>query len=115
MIVINSHNKIGKKKSDYWGVGSIYALTDPEFVGRIPVRQEIEVLPADEPRLYPFSNNEVVITSKNKVTRKSRIKYLGFTIKETIGVGIINSKAILKLAKETGSNIIEKIVGKIDE
>lgn len=30
--------------------GSIYAVADPEFVGVMPIRQDIEVLPADEPK-----------------------------------------------------------------
>jgi hypothetical protein len=30
--------------------GTVYAAADPEFVGVMPVRQEVEVLPADEPR-----------------------------------------------------------------
>lgn len=29
--------------------GTIYTCTEPEFCGRIPVRTEIEVLPADDP------------------------------------------------------------------
>jgi hypothetical protein len=31
-------------------VGTVYACADPEFVGVMPVRQDIEVLPADEPK-----------------------------------------------------------------
>ncbi len=30
--------------------GIVYACADPEFVGVMPVRQDIEVLPADEPK-----------------------------------------------------------------
>lgn len=31
-------------------VGTVYACADPEFVGVMPVRQDIEVMPADEPK-----------------------------------------------------------------
>jgi len=30
--------------------GTAYAVADPEFVGVMPVRQDISVIPADEPR-----------------------------------------------------------------
>ncbi len=30
--------------------GSVYAVADPEFVGVLPLRQDISVLPADEPK-----------------------------------------------------------------
>lgn len=53
-------------------VGTVYAVSDPEFVGVMPVRQDIEVLPADEPR---------------------QLK-LGWVVNEIIGIGIVNPRAV---------------------
>ncbi len=50
--------------------GTVYACADPEFVGVMPIRQDIEVLPADEPR---------------------QLK-LGWVISEIIGLGIVNPR-----------------------
>lgn len=47
-----------------------FACADPEFVGVMPVRQDIEVLPADEPK---------------------QLK-LGFVVSEIIGIGIVNPR-----------------------
>ena len=48
----------------------VFACADPEFVGVMPVRQDIEVMPADEPK---------------------QLK-LGFVVSEIIGVGIVNPR-----------------------
>jgi hypothetical protein len=50
--------------------GTIYGVADPEFVGVMPIRQDIEVLPADEPKLLK----------------------LGWVISEIIGLAIINPR-----------------------
>jgi hypothetical protein len=50
--------------------GTIFALADPEFVGIMPVRQDIEVMPADEPKRLS----------------------LGWVVSEIIGIGIVNSR-----------------------
>lgn len=52
--------------------GTVYACADPEFVGVMPVRQDIEVLPADEPRRL----------------------MLGWIISEIIGIGIVNPRGV---------------------
>ena len=52
--------------------GTVYAVADPEFVGVMPIRQDIEVLPADEPR---------------------QLK-LGWVVNEIIGLGIVNPRAV---------------------
>lgn len=57
--------------------GTVYGLADPEFVGVMPVRQDIEVLPADEPR------------------RMS----LGWVISEIIGIGIVNPRGVAAARK----------------
>jgi hypothetical protein len=57
--------------------GTIYAAADPEFVGVMPVRQEIEVLPADEPKQLR----------------------LGWVVSEIIGIGIVNPRGVAKGTK----------------
>ncbi len=48
----------------------VFACAEPEFVGVMPVRQDIEVLPADEPK---------------------QLK-LGWVVSEQIGIGIVNAR-----------------------
>jgi hypothetical protein len=50
--------------------GTVYGAADPEFVGVMPVRQDIEVLPADEPK---------------------QLK-LGWVVSEIIGIGVVNPR-----------------------
>jgi hypothetical protein len=50
--------------------GTIFGVADPEFVGVMPIRQDIEVLPADEPK---------------------QLK-LGWVVNEIIGIGIVNPR-----------------------
>lgn len=52
--------------------GTVYGLAEPEFVGVFPVRQDIEVLPADEPRKLS----------------------LGWVVNEIVGVGIVNTRGV---------------------
>jgi hypothetical protein len=52
--------------------GTVYGLAEPEFVGIFPVRQDIEVLPADEPR---------------------QLK-LGWVVNEIVGVAIVNTRGV---------------------
>jgi len=52
--------------------GRGFACADPEFVGVMPVRQDIEVLPADEPK---------------------QLK-LGWVVSEIIGIGIVNPRGV---------------------
>ncbi len=59
--------------------GTVYALADAEFVGVLPVRQEIEVMPADEPRRLS----------------------LGWVVSEEIGIGIVNPRGVSKGSKST--------------
>ena len=54
--------------------GTVYACADPEFVGVMPVRQDIEVLPADEPK---------------------QLK-LGWVVSEIIGIGITNPRGVAR-------------------
>lgn len=59
--------------------GTVYGAADPEFVGVMPVRQDIEVLPADEPK---------------------QLK-LGWVVSEIIGIGIVNPRGTAKGSKST--------------
>jgi len=52
--------------------GTIYGASDPEFVGVMPIRQDIEVLPADEPK---------------------QLK-LGWVVSEIIGIAIVNPRGV---------------------
>lgn len=52
--------------------GEAFACADAEFVGVMPVRQDIEVLPADEPK---------------------QLK-LGWVVNEIIGIGIVNPRGV---------------------
>lgn len=54
--------------------GTVYGVADPEFVGVMPIRQDIEVLPADEPK---------------------QLK-LGWVVNEIIGLGIVNPRGVAK-------------------
>jgi hypothetical protein len=59
--------------------GTVYSCADAEFVGVMPVRQECEVLPADEPRLLK----------------------LGWVVSEIIGLAIVNPRGTAKGSKST--------------
>lgn len=52
--------------------GTVFGLAEPEFVGIFPVRQDIEVLPADEPK---------------------QLK-LGWVVNEIVGVAIVNTRGV---------------------
>ena len=57
--------------------GTAYAVADPEFVGVMPVRQDISVIPADEPRRLS----------------------LGWVVYEEIGCGILVPRGVAKSRK----------------
>lgn len=57
-------------------VTTVYGLAEPEFVGVMPIRQDIEVLPADEPK---------------------QLK-LGWVVNEIVGVAIVNSRGVASVA-----------------
>ena len=59
--------------------GTIYGAADPEFVGVMPIRQDIEVLPADEPK---------------------QLK-LGWVVSEIIGLAIVNPSGCAAGRKST--------------
>jgi len=53
-------------------VGTVFGCADPDFVGVMPIRQDIEVLPADEPK---------------------QLK-LGWVVNEIVGIGIVNTRGV---------------------
>lgn len=59
--------------------GTVYVCGEPEFFGRMPVRQELTVLSADEPRQ----------------------RTIGFSCWEQVGIGLFNPKAlqVLKISR----------------
>jgi hypothetical protein len=61
-----------KFKSKIIPPNTIYACEDPEFIGKMPIRQDILVLPADEPK---------------------QLK-LGWIVSEMIGIGIVNPRGV---------------------
>lgn len=60
-------------------VGTAFACAAPEFVGIMPVRQDIEVMPADEPKRLS----------------------LGWIVSEIIGLGVVNSRGVSTARKDT--------------
>ncbi len=55
-------------------VKTVYATADADFVGPMPIRQDIEVLPADEPK---------------------QLK-LGWVVNELVGIAVANSRGVSK-------------------
>lgn len=56
-------------------LNTVYCLADPEFVGVMPIRQDIQVIPADKPEELR----------------------LGWVIYEEIGLAVVNSMSISKI------------------
>lgn len=57
-------------------MNTVYVLADPEFVGVMPIRQDIQVIPADKPEELR----------------------LGWVIYEEIGLSVVNSLAVSKIS-----------------
>lgn len=71
----------------------IYIADEPEYFGVMPVKQEINVLPSDD--------DIIVITSRDKI-KQNRV--IGFNVKETIGIGVINPRGLLQAEIIIGKN-----------
>jgi len=56
-------------------LNTVYVLADPEFVGVMPIRQDIQVIPADEPE-------------------KLRV---GWVVYEEIGMAVVNAMGVAKI------------------
>lgn len=69
---------------------------------KFPIRQEIEVLSADEPKSIELSiHDRIVITSKGKIEELPVIRpfTLGWSVKETIGIAVVNTRAVASARK----------------
>lgn len=76
-------------------VGNIYITSNPEFIGKFPVRQELTVLPADVVDVH----EQIIITDDDQIYDAKQPQFtanrvIGFSVKETIGIGIINTKGV---------------------
>jgi hypothetical protein len=56
--------------------GTVYACCDPESFGRIPVRTELTVLSADDPKA----------------------RTIGFSVFENLGIGAYNPRGLVRLS-----------------
>jgi hypothetical protein len=58
----------------------VLAQSEPEYVGKMPLRSDIVVLPADDPKL---------------------LKKIGFSVEEKIGIGVVNPRGVAIASKIT--------------
>jgi hypothetical protein len=72
-------------------------MFDSEFIGVMPVRQDIEVLPADKPAGLS-ANKHLKIGSHGRIYQKGKI---GWTVKEKIGIAIVNPRGVAAGRKNT--------------
>jgi len=61
-----------------------------------PIRQELIVLHADPGMVHLAAHRRLVITSDGKFRVKKNTGKIGFTVRETIGIAVINSRGISK-------------------
>ena len=73
---------------------------DDEFYLATPIRQDIEVLPADKPLTRKHSQR-VILNSKGKLVVKTFRITLGFTVTEKIVIGVVKTIALNTLRKTT--------------
>lgn len=76
--------------------GEIYGVGDPEFVGNIPIRQEIEVLPADVPKETKIEmHGWIIIDDQDEIKIKPTAPFkLGWIVSEVIGVAVVNPAGV---------------------
>ena len=72
---------------------SVYVLADPEFVGVMPIRQDIQVIPADKPENLR----------------------LGWVVYEEIGAAVVNSMAVSKISLKAGDTNSDGVIGAEDD
>lgn len=67
---------------------------DDEFVYiPVPIRQDIEVLPADKPKTRPHSAR-VCLNQKGELEVKTFRISIGFKVSEKIGIAVINPRGV---------------------
>ena len=72
---------------------SVYVLADPEFVGVMPIRQDIQVIPADKPENLR----------------------LGWVVYEEIGAAVVNSMAVSKISLKAGDTNSDGVINNEDD
>ena len=72
---------------------SVYVLADPEFVGVMPIRQDIQVIPADKPENLR----------------------LGWVVYEEIGAAVVNSMAVSKISLKAGDTNSDGVINAEDD
>ena len=72
---------------------SVYVLADPEFVGVMPIRQDIQVIPADKPENLR----------------------LGWVVYEEIGAAVVNSMAVSKISLKAGDTNRDGVINAEDD
>src|SRR6202041_2567996 len=66
-----------------------------DTIESFPFRQNIEILPADPVTKITFQD-KIVITSRGITRRKQNGLNLGWTVKEVVGIGIVNPRGVSK-------------------
>ena len=64
------------------------------------IRQDIEILPANEPKLNKGLHKQIVINSRGEAYHKQN-RIIGWKVYETIGVAVVNPRGISKSNKLT--------------
>ena len=88
-------NKIKIVKTNLIRKGEIFMIDSPKLVGSMSARTEIEVIPAD-----PIKNLS-----------------LGWTVHETVGIGVINSRGIngVWINDKAWTDAVKDIINKKDD
>lgn len=74
--------------------GVVMHVGDPVFVGAMPVRMDLQILPADGPDFGPLpSRTEIEVIGPDDPTRPP----LGIRMIERLGVGVINMNGVRNL------------------
>ena len=88
---------------------------DDNIWDKLIIRQEIEILGPDLPDINllkqdllegEFDHDVIIVTSRKKTLQRTNIRKLklGWSIKEKIGMGIVNPRSISKLRKDSGNS-----------
>jgi hypothetical protein len=66
-----------------------------DFIDTFPIRTELTVLPADEPKTSSFDDDEIIISSDGDITENNHNVTLGWNVYEEIGIAIVNPRAVM--------------------
>jgi hypothetical protein len=101
---VNKYNITYLPKSNLYLTENKLCLPDLKLLEDIPIRQEIEILGPDIPKSESFDHNFIVITPRKQIYQKTmaqRQLKLGWSIQETIGISMVNPRAVSKLNIKT--------------